>query len=227
MSSTVFMGLVILFAVGLVLTGVYLLAQLFNNMPPSKGRLNKDLDKMRTELKPWVEQLVPWNREEMELFSLNQINQTIKKSVATTAKGMFTSIYHEPMLAYAYKKYVSANLNALLYIRTAKHEFVYRIKKDKIQIMADGHAIGTLKEDGVLYGTRRNQPLASIGQNKDKLLLPVVVKDREIAHLINPKLASQANPRAFDLLSDNMTEEEETVFLALGALEVVQSSIKK
>jgi len=227
MSSTIFMGLVIAFAVALVLMGIYLVAQLFNNLPPSKGRLNQDLDKMRTELQPWVEKLVPWNQEEMELFSLNQINQTIKKSVATTAKGMFTSIYHEPMMAYAYKKYVSPNLNAILLVRSKKHEFVYRFKKDKIQIMADGEALGTLKEDGILYGTKRGKVLGQIGQNREKLLLPVVVKEREIAHLTNPKLNTQPNPRAFDLLSDEMSEEEEKIFLALGSLEVVSASINK
>lgn len=227
MSSVIFMGLVIAFAVVLVLSGIYLLAQLFNNLPPSKKRLNQDLDKMRQELQPWVDTLVPWNREEMELFSLNQINKTIKKSVATTAKGMFTSIYHEPMLAYAYKKYVSPQLNALLIIKTASHEFVYRFKKDSIQVMADGNPLGTLREDGVLYGIERGSVLGRIGQNYDKPLLPVVVKEREIAHLTNPKLVKQPNPRAFDLLSEYMSEEEEVIFLALGSLEVVSASINK
>lgn len=223
MGATIFMGLVILFGIGLVLTALYLIINLFNNLPPSKNKLNEDIKKMEADLQPWIAQLVPWDRDEMELFSLNQINQIIKKSVGTTAKGMFTSIYHEPMLAYSYKKYASPNLNAVLYARTAKHEFIYRIKKNKIQIMVDGEALGTLKDDGVLYNPR-NKAFASINRS-EKQLLPVVVKEREIAHITNPRLAEQANPRAFDLISLDMSEEEEKVFLSLGVLEVIQAKI--
>ena len=68
---------------------------------------------MRTEIAPYVEDLVPLESEELELMSLNQLNQSLKKGMTTTAKGVFTSIYQEPLVAYSYKKYI-VNNNALL-----------------------------------------------------------------------------------------------------------------
>jgi len=228
MSTTIILALGVVFGLLLGGVGLYLLYQILINFNPGKKRVQEDIRKMREEITPWVAELVPWNKEEMELFSLNQIHQTVKKSITRTAKGVFTSIYHEPMLAYAYKEYIGSGTNAILLVRTSKHEYVYLIRKKGIQIAIDGQALGTIDEEMKLYGGKKNRLLARINQPADEsspLLLPVVVKDREVASLVNPELANSPNPRAFEFLREDLQPEEENLLMSLAALQLVQRSI--
>lgn len=225
MTPVITMAIILILGIVLGVAALAILANVFKNFQPGDKKINADVAQMRKDLAALNLDLVPWNREETELFSLNQVSQSVKKSITTSAKGVFTSIYHEPMLAYAFKKYVSPSLNAVLFAKTANHEYVYRIKKDSIQVTIDGKALGILKDDGVLYSTRKNKVLAKIAQGSDELLLPMIVNGKEVAHIVNPKRVDKTNPRAFDLVDEHMSKEEEEVFLALGVLEVVQRSI--
>lgn len=225
MSPVIFMGLVIVLAFALGIAAITILYQILTNFQPSDRKINADIEQMRREIDKMDLNLVPWDKEELELFSLNQINQLAKKSITTRATGVFTSIYQEPMLAYSFKKYVSPNLNAVLYARTAEHEYVYRIRKNGIKIMIDGQAIGVLDNEGALYSPRQKQLLAKLPRESEELLLPVIVNNKEVGHIVNPKRSEAANPRAFDLVDADMTKAEEEVFLALGVLEVIQRSI--
>lgn len=225
MTPVVIMAIILISGIVLGIAALSILARVFKNFQPGDKKINEDIAQMRQDIAKMNLDLVPWDKHETELFSLNQISQSIQKGITTTAKGVFTSIYQEPMLAYAFKKYVSSGLNAVLFAKTSHHEYVYRIKKDTIQISIDGKALGILKDDGVLYSTRKNRVLAKVAQGSEELLLPMIVNNREVAHVVNPAKADKINPRAFDLVDENMTKEEEEVFLALGVLEVVQRSI--
>ena len=225
MTPTIFMGLVLILAIALGVGAISILYQILTNFQPSDSKINADIRTMRAEIDKMNLNLVSWDKEELELFSLNQINQLVKKNITTTAKGVFTSIYQEPMLAYSFKKYVSPSLNAVLYARTAEHEYVYRIRKDSIKIMIDGQAIGVLDKEGALYSPQKKQLLAQLPKGSEDLMLPIIVNNKEVGHITNPKKTNAPNPRAFDLVATDMTKAEEEVFLALGVLEVIQRSI--
>lgn len=211
-------------SIALGLLAVVVFYQMMTNFQPGKNKIQKDLRQMKAEIQPWYSELVPWEKGELELLSLNQINKTSKKRIVTKSKGIFTSIYHEPMIAYSLKKYVAPGVNALLYARTAQHEFVYRIKARGVEIMIDEQKIGTLKKNGAFYSARKNKLLAQVNRDSDALLLPVIVKDKEVANIVNPKKTSKTNPRAFEFVS-NMEKEEETFFLSLAILELVQREL--
>lgn len=206
--------------------GLFLMSKVFSNFQPGERRIQADLEKMRTELKPYVKELVPIDKEELELFSQTQINQLLKKGITTTARGVFTTIYNEPIAAYSYKKYVSSGINALLYVRIAHHEFAYRIRNKGIQVVIDNQLVGTIKNDGILYGARSKKALASINKNyKDHF--PVIVQDREVASLAQalPENKKGLSARAFDFVKDDINKDEETIFLSLAVLELIQRSV--
>lgn len=205
---------------------IYLLYQLLTNFQPGKSRVLKDFRKMRNEIKEWSDQLVPWSKEEMSLLSLRQVNQNIKRGMTKTAKGIFTSIYHEPVIVYNYRRYIAAKENAILYARTSQNEFAYRIKKKGIDVNIDGQYAGVLKENGGLYGGRRNRLLARINRDDELKLHPIVVGDKEVASVQNPMKTDKHNPRAFQFLRP-MESKEEKMFMALAILEMVQESLKE
>ena len=205
---------------------VYLLYQFLTNFQPGKNRVLTDFRKMRHEIREWSDQLVPWTEEEMSLLSLRQVNQNIKRGMVKTAKGIFTSIYHEPLVVYSYRRYISSKENAILYARTSRNEFAYRIKKKGIDVNIDGQYAGVLKENGGLYGGRRNKLLATIKREDELQLHPITIGKKEVASVQNPIKTQKHNPRAFQYLQP-MDSKEEKMFMALAILEMVQESLRE
>jgi hypothetical protein len=225
MTPTLFLILSFFAVFTVASVAIYLLYQLLRNFQPGKNRVLSDFRKMRDEIKEWSDQLVPWNREEMSLLSLKQVNQKIKRGMTKTAKGIFTSIYHEPLVVYSYRKYISTQKNAILYARTSKNEFAYRIKKKGIDVNIDGQYAGALKHNGEFYGGRRNRLLAQIKRDDELQLHPITIGKREVASVLNPTKTEKHNPRAFQFLQP-MESKEEKMFMALAILEMVTESLK-
>lgn len=211
-----------------VAVGFVLLTRLMPHMKPNSKRVKTDLQQMQTEMDTWQqEELVPIRKEELELFSFNQMNQLIKKRITLRARGVFTTIFSEPVLAYSYKRYIGGGRNALLYARTAEHHYAYWIKNKEIQILIDNKLVGMLRNDGILYNERK-RPIASINLNQGELA-PVVVNDREVASVVKTEVKKGAalSPRAFQFVKNDINDEEEKLFLALATLELVKESVSK
>ncbi len=220
-----FFFLALLLLLLIILGGAYLLFKVLTNFQPSNAKVKADLAQMKKELMPWIKELAPWDDEERELLSLE--HQVKKKSLlfGTDIRGKIVSIYSEPVIAYGYRKYLAPGHNAVLYARTSKHEFLYRIKNRGVEIKVNGKILGTLNPDGLLYSARGKRLLARINRSETELLSPIIIKDREMGSLVNPELTQKVNPRAFELLED-MNAEEEEVFLSLAVLELVNHQIQ-
>lgn len=211
---------------GIFATGtLYFIYFVLIHFQPAKGKIRSDLKKMKNEITPFINELIPWNKEELELLSSNQIKQKISRGIITTAEGVFNSIYHEPLIAYSYKKYISSKKDEVIYARTSNHEFVYRTKKDSTELFIDNQKVGTINNQGLLYGGRKKRLLASINKNENELELPIFIGDKERGTLMKPESGS-VNPRAFQFVGE-MKENEEAVFLSLAVLELVKDSINK
>ncbi len=221
------MAVLILTALSVIVTSLilFLVFRVLGNFRPGKRKVQEDLKKMKAEVEPWVKDLVPISKEELELFSLGQINQAFKKRVTTSSKGVFTTIYNEPIVAYNFKKYVSRKFDGVLYARTANHEFAYRIKNNEVKVVIDNELVGTLKDNGVLYGGRRNKMIARINRESELELMPIIVNDKEVGNLVKALPAGKkkaVNSRAFEFVKENLDEEEKKVFLSLAIFELVR-----
>jgi len=195
------------------------------NFSPGKGKIKTDFKKMKGEITPWTDKLIPWNKEELELLSSTPVNQKIKRGMITTSKGVFNSIYHEPLIAYSYKKYLSSKENSILYARTSNHEFMYRTRKNKTTLYIDNQKVGVINEQGLLYGNHRKQLLAKVQTDNETLDLPIIIKDKAVGTLLKANKGS-VNPRAFEFVK-TMDNNEEAVFVSLAVLEMVKNSISK
>jgi hypothetical protein len=223
------MALFALFTLLLAAVGIVLMVKAFANFMPNNRRLDQDLQKMKADMDKWVEELVPLTDEELGLFSYNQEKQVMKKGLTKTARGIYTSIYHEPVVAYSYKEYLGSGRRALLYVRTAEHEFVYAVNKDGIRIGIDNKTVGTLRKDGILYGAKSKRKIAQINRDNPELLLPIIVNEKEVASVSNyrPDKGEKLGKRAFEFVREDMTQPEHEVFLSLGILEVIEQSINR
>ena len=222
--AIIFFLTLILIAV-IVVIGVYVIGQLIKNFQPGKSKVAEDIQKMKASLQLFINELVPWNKEELDLLSFNQINKKVSKGIIKTGQGVITSIYQEPMIVWAFKRYVGGGNNAVLYASTSHHEFVFRIRNRGTTCLIDNEEIGELRNNGVLYGAKSNRLMARINKDSDNLTLPVLVGEKEIATLKSMTYAQETNNRAFELLTD-MDDQEESILLSLTILELASRELK-
>jgi hypothetical protein len=211
--------LVLIFIAGFLLLNAAF--RFIRRMTPGKNRIKADIVKLREELKPYLGRLVPWNKEEIELLSFDESQKTVKKGAHRTVKGVYNSIYHEPMLAYALRIY--RNKEMMLYARTANHEYVYRMKPGGVEVVADGRPIGKISEGHVLTD-KKNKALASSKSGATDPTIPLKIGGVEVAQLVNPKLIDRPNRRAFELISDELSDDQIPLLQALTILELVKVS---
>lgn len=190
-------------------------------LPPSQRRNQKDLLHFREELAPWMQQLIPWEVEnEIDLLSLNQEAKWTKHAFDKMLKGRLFSIYHETMLVFAYKSYGKNNPHSLLWVRSKKHEWIYKHRKKESELYIDGEFVGKINAKGMLYGGTRNRLLARRNRiSADQWAL--VIWDRTVAHLLDPKRIDRVNPRAFEILS-KFGDKELLLMLAISMEPVVK-----
>ena len=211
--------------VALGMLGITVFMKTFQNYKPGRTKIQADLKKIKAELAPLVADLVPWTQGEMEELSFNQINKSIKNGLVKTSKGVLTTIFHEPVIAWSYKKYVSRKANGLLYARTSNQEFIYRIKNGEVEMVVGEQLVGVLNQQGVLVNQKGNKQLAQINRNEDNLVLPVLVNNKVVGNLSNPDRKQKSNTRAFQHLV-KLNKEEEELVLSLSILELVKREIQ-
>jgi len=217
------LSLVGFFVVSVV--GLYVLIQYIANFQPGLKKLSRDVKKMGRTLEAERETLIPFDREEMNLLSFNQVDQSRKKGVVTTHTGVLTTIYHEPVISYSYRKYPGNPVSAVLCAQTKTHEFVYILKKGKVFMEVDGSPLGELRDQSRLYGARNQQLLARIEREASDELLPVTILNREVGRLAKPSQSAHSNTRAFQVLGQ-MEDEERLILLSLTILEAVSAHVE-
>lgn len=211
----------------LVIAGLLLLLSLYSkNRMPGKKRQAREVNAMKEEMEGWVSNLVPLDKEELDLFSLSQDKQVVKTGLGKTAKGVFTTIYQEPVVAYSYKRYLGEKVNELLYARTSEHEYVYWTRNGETQLTIDDQPVGKINQ-GTLYGERTGKEIASIGESAQQNYLPVKVGNRDVGALNTdrPVKNDALSQRAFEFIPSDISEKEEQLFLALVTRELVKQSL--
>lgn len=186
---------------------------------PSKARIHQDILAMREEVKEWQAQLIPWTKEENELLSLTQTSKTVKTKIGKIQKGLFNSIYHEPMLIYGFKEYLPDGKSALLYVSTKKWDFFYLIKKKSVIIYINNDAVGTLNAKGQLISADGKRIYAEIDRSQNELI-PVTIGEQQVGYIKNPDTVDTINPRAVQLLK-TINDDEETIFFSLAIYEII------
>ncbi len=206
-----------------IIFGMYMM---LTNFTPGQSKVQGDVDKMKSEIQPWTEELVEWKKEELNLLSFNNINKQVKKGIVKTAKGVLTSIYQEPLIAYSFKQYFGNKKNAVLYARTADREFQYRIREKAVAVSVDGQPLGLIQADGRLLDAETKQLTARINRTADELTLPIIIKDREVAGLLKPipGQAPNSTDRAFEFVNQIESADEELI-LSLSIWEILHKEV--
>ncbi|MCB0608239.1 MAG: hypothetical protein H6562_07310 [Lewinellaceae bacterium] len=220
------MGFLTTLALLITLGVLWLVFTVMKHAAPSEKRMRAELAKMKTDMDAWAGDLVKIDKAELELFSLGQVKKAAKKRFRSAVKGIYTTIFEEPVVAYSFKKFLGKN--GLLYARTATHEYGYWIKNNETQVLINGQIVGALRDDGGLYGARTKRLLAKLDK-KGAVAFPVTVNQREVASMTKAQPADnkELTARAFQFVKDDLTEEEEVLLLSVVLPEIIQPPVGK
>ncbi|HND90091.1 MAG TPA: hypothetical protein PK971_17285 [Saprospiraceae bacterium] len=222
--SLLFMLLmVVTFVVGVVFTVARSVFSMALN-PDTRAWRNL-LDKLRARLqKVAVNKLVPWDGDMASLLSLNRVDVKKPGWFDGIQEGVFTTIYHEPVLAYAGQM---SGKNGVLLARTSDREFIFRMKGQETEIWINQQPFGVFVNGTLLAAGRGSRVLARLEASAAESQFPVLLSDNKTAATItNPERSSMPNPRALSLLRPLSPEEESTV-LALMVLKATSAVPQK
>lgn len=184
----------------------------FFMLRPQASRVQRDLDHMRHLTSAWEQELVPWNNHELELLSYRISNPNPRKWTPRTNefRGLFTSVYNEPLAIINYKKY---NPQQIIWrVRIQPHELLYIRNNQQVKVFLDSVQVATIVQD-VMYAIRQQAPIGRIDyQHGPNPSVEVRGKDIGLINLPNPDLS--INQRVIQLFS-RPNEDDEIVFLAL------------
>ena len=206
-----------LLTTGLFIVGVfYFIARLLSRIvfDPGSQAWKRTLEKIRTRLRAQAAgALVPWDAEMIGLLSLNQTNVKKPGWWDSFLEGVFTSIYHEPVVSYAGQ---ISGKTAVFIARTSAKEFIFRQKEKETEIWINNQPFGVYISGVLLAAGKSSQMLARLEPNAEEAQWPVMIGDKAAAAITNPARIASAgpNPRALTMLR-KVNIEEEDALLAL------------
>ncbi len=196
-------------------------------LPPSKNKLWQELERMKAALIKRHPELTPIGRQELEIMSNGQQKHQVRRWLSTSAQGVYTTIFNEPVAAYSYKQFPGKKNSSILFVKTAEHEYAYLNRKNETRLYIDNQEVGSISQQGVLTGKRTGKVLAQLAPPKGQLL-PVKVGEREIGS-INQKATTAVkglSERAFEFLLPDISEKEEQLFLAMSLREMIGKVVR-
>ena len=189
----------------------------------SRNQMLRDISMMRAEILELKKLLVPFSDEEMEILSLRQTNTSKKRGFHKISKGIFSSIFFEPLIAYAIKTYNVGQ--KLVLITTSDLEFIYLDKENKTHVYVNDFEIGVITKNGNLLNAK-NQLLARIEGGDDLPTHTVYINEKEYGYIVNPRFVNKSSPRAYSLLK-KMNRDERNIFLCLTLINLVEEANMK
>ena len=193
---------------------LYVLYQILLNFQPSSVKLKKDFNVLKKSTESLPGELVPWDKEEIELLSTNRTGEKSRNLLWKSGLGQFTSIYDEALIKYAYRSYIAPGENGLLLAKTSKHEYGYRVSRKGVRVKIDGVNVGSIDNNGVFRNTKKKE-IGNILMDEKEASFQVQLNGKGLGGVTNIKKSEQLKPRAFQLLVP-MDAETEKYFLAIG-----------
>ena len=203
--------------------GIFIFSKVFPNFQPGNKKVQKDLKLMREELEEEAQALLFLETKDLELLASEEEYRNVKRGLTTKIKGKLSTIFHEPVVLFSYKKYLSSSgKDAVLYARAADHEYFFWVKAKGTKVVIDNSLLGTLEKRTVLLGGKGNRMMARINRQEEEYM-PVLIEGREVGSIDKARKdqGGSLSTRAFGYVKDDLNPEERAVLMALTIFELV------
>ena len=206
---------------------LYILMQVFSFFMGTKSgrrQMQRDLNQLDKLMGEFKDGLIPFEEDEFKLLSSNPVVKQNKKSNSVFSRGVLSTIYQEPLLAFSLKENKRDN-NILLLAHSDKNKYQLNYKEGETDVFINEEHVGYItKNHEFIDGS--NKVVARIDQETGEQYAKILQHDTDTAH-INVK-GSQGvgdNERVFSLFHDFKHEDsEEMVLLTLYYLFIENSA---
>ena len=183
-----------------------------------------DLQGLKQQTEHFRESLIPWEKAEIELLSLNKQDEKVQGKGDREVTGTFVSIYQEPLFSYGYKVYTGDERHGVLYARTKGNEFFFREFPKEVDVQINGKIVGKIM-DGKLFGTDGRMLANYLNSRLDKHTA-IIINNKDVGHILNKDAYNNdVTPRALDLVDDYLDPDELRIFLAMTIWKVVEDNV--
>lgn len=188
-----------------------------------RSQRQKDIKDLKARIRTYISDLIPMTDREMEDLSTNHDGISVRKGLGIIKTGVFTTIYHEPILAYALKSYTNLSDSRILLVSTDSDDIIYETIGETTKVFLNDEEMGTIDAKGDFYNTSNNL-LGHISADPALSSHPVLIDGKELGEIINPELNESPNPRAYQFL-EPMEDEHKKIFKVLTFLSLMEETI--
>jgi hypothetical protein len=163
--------------------------------------------------------LSPWERGELGLLSRLGDSDVERSIFGDLVKGSIYSIYHEPILAFAYKEY-AADKSKLIMLRLNDDYYAYsKLNDSEIQITKNEITLGLLNHREFLELSTDKGEKINIDYSVGGDLIPVFSNDEQIISINSNATLKQS--RVINVVKD-FTEREEELFIVVFGYAIIE-----
>lgn len=197
---------------------LYVLMQMLSFFMGTKSmrrQLQRDLKTLDRLMGEFKDGLIPFEGDEFKLLSANPIIKKNKKSNSVFSRGVLSTIYQEPLLAFSLKENSRDN-NILLLAHSNKNKYQLNFKEGETDVYLNEEHIGFITENHEFIDTTDNM-VGRIEQSVGDKYAKILLHDVDTAHInIKGDQSLGDSERVFSLFHDfNHEDSEEMVLLTL------------
>jgi hypothetical protein len=171
----------LLIGLGIVVVAILAMLKFLRGVQPSDDEVKEDLQDLKKLVAPFKGGLEQFSEE----ISSSDIDQVLEKGRSRTGSGVFLSTLGQPIVAYSYRKYIGPGMNAVIYVLTSDHEFIFRYTTKGAEVTIDGQKQGILRSNGKLYDVR-NDEVASVQRFGATSQNKIFIGTKEVAKIALP-----------------------------------------
>lgn len=213
------MGTIIAIVCIVLVVGAALGYYLLRNVQPDELEVEHHLDDLKKRVENFKGGFVPFS----EGISASEIDQILEKNRSRIGSGVFLSTSGNPIFAYAFRKYIGANENWVLYILTLDHEYVLRTTTVGTKVTVDGQRKGTI-QGGKTYVDNMGNEVAQIKRSGAQSVSKILINDEEVAKVALPEAITTGN--ALEMGKQELKIEEKQTIETIALFDLVYNAGK-
>jgi len=179
-----------------------------------RRQLQRDLSHLDRLMGEFKDGLIPFEGEEFKLLSANPIIKQNRKINSVVSRGVLSTIYQEPLVAFSFKENKNED-NILLLAQTDKNKYQMRFKDGETDVYLNDQHYGYINDNHEFIDSR-NEVVGKIEKGIGKEYVKVLLNEKNAAHINVKKSEIGESERVFSLFHEFKHEDsEEMVLLTL------------
>ncbi len=191
---------------------IYQLSSFLLGTRSVKRQIERDKDFFNAVLDELMEGLVDIDTDELKIMSVSPTSKSVNQGITTYEKGVISTIYQEPIVAYTLKMY-DKNNKLLLMLRTKSETYSVLSEAETFKIFKNNTRIGTINDNYQLSlsESMKSEITATIEGSK---LINIKIGNEEIAHInLRDEDGNFDTDRVFSLFHSMKSGHEESLLL--------------